>query len=103
MLIISKGKAYYTFSKEAVSKSSNDDKTKTLPLPKVGNPSKLSFDSWNKKYQEELSDIGDMFTYFIRSFGNDTHLCHVHMDELKQSFIKIMYHKSSNSNKRWIT
>lgn len=98
MMHISRNNIYYT-----IQEKNEDDLSILTPVPYLPKSYKLRFNDWQHKYQYEIDDILELFNQFIFSLGTETHICHVDMSLIKNKFTNLLYNKSYNSDRTWIT
>jgi hypothetical protein len=102
MLHITKKETYYTVDKEAIISRIQDKTIPITPIPKLHDPSRISFASWRSKYSNEIDNILDALSTDLLKLKSERFISHINMSKLKDEFLKKLYLTSSNSRKDFI-
>lgn len=72
-----------------------------VPIPKLHNNHKLSYDKWYELYKNKIDDIINIFLTHVENFSSDTYICEINYTQLEKDFLNLLYRTSNNSYKSY--
>ncbi len=77
--------------------------SENIPIPKVKNEIKLSFDKWYNKFENEINKLWEDFLYLLTNMNvSNRFICHYNMTQLKNDFIDLLYKSSDTTFKSFV-